>query len=217
MSTKTLLKLALVSMLSLSGCIGTESGNPPPASPVIGVRFDDMQGQAVVVGMPGAASPPGATLQLTNLTSGIDPVAVVVADDGSFEVTIEAVPGDAIRLVVLTDDTHSRVFLVSGASDDPAPTDCIRAGGDAVDVPAGGATTFPFTNTCEQAAVVEVLEVRNGADLAVAPRQATPLAIGETTELQLTNPEGTFVHAIVVIEVRLGADRAVHYLSVFSE
>ncbi len=119
-------------VLCLTGCVGTETGNPlrPP------VQRERVALQAVdngvleVRGNPGAVDPPGGEVQVTNLERVDPPTEVPVDADGSFFTRIQGLPEDAIRIARRSAEG---VFVLDvalelgGATVEvPPPLDCVE-------------------------------------------------------------------------------------------
>lgn len=81
------LRIAAFLLLACPACIGTETGNPPlqPDLNESLLTATEDGANARIVGMPGAVSPGGVELQLTELGSRAAPLRMLVGDDGSFE------------------------------------------------------------------------------------------------------------------------------------
>lgn len=79
----------IIAALVLAGCVGTPQPNPPS---IDGARLGagTQRGTMIdIVGAVGAVEPAGATVRVTPLDSIEDPRDVLVAEDGSFSVTVE--------------------------------------------------------------------------------------------------------------------------------
>jgi hypothetical protein len=90
-----------------------------------------------VVGGPGSASPPGATVRVYNLDSDAPAVETAVRDDGSFDVYVSASPTDELRIQVIADSSRSEpadtgpeeIDTTATPSGGGAPPDYLGGGG----------------------------------------------------------------------------------------
>ena len=76
----------LIAMLCCTGCLGTETGNPPAQPELVAELLSvqpDSAGNGVIIGAAGATNA-GATLQLTALDGRGAPVRLRTGSDGSF-------------------------------------------------------------------------------------------------------------------------------------
>lgn len=97
------------------GLHGTDTGNPPVVdSARIAARLD---GETIVVRGQEGAVPAGADVQVENATSGVT-VRQTANGDGSFEVSLPGVDGDAVVVEVSANGETAQVTLqaVQGAS-----------------------------------------------------------------------------------------------------
>jgi hypothetical protein len=95
------LLLAVAPLLSHCGeaaGFGTETGNPPQLE-AKQLSFELVDGGIRVIGKPGAVAPPGASVRITNLTSGAS-VETTAAADGSIDVVIAGEGGDELEVTV---------------------------------------------------------------------------------------------------------------------
>jgi hypothetical protein len=95
------LLLAVVPLLSHCGeaaGYGTETGNPPKLEERQ-LYLEVVAGGIRVVGTPGAVAPAGASVRVTNVTTGVS-VETRAAADGSLDVVIAAEPGDELEVTV---------------------------------------------------------------------------------------------------------------------
>lgn len=94
----------------------TQTGNPPlldRARVMLVVGADAFQ----ITGEPGAASPGGATIEITNLTTG-QVIEATAAPDGSFDVTVDGSPDDAFVVRVIANGEQSPpVYVVRGGAE----------------------------------------------------------------------------------------------------
>lgn len=95
------LLLAVAPLLSHCGDAagyGTETGNPPKLEEKQ-LYLEVAAGGIRVVGTPGAIAPPGASVRVTNVTTGAS-VETTAAIDGSLDVVIAGEPGDELEVTV---------------------------------------------------------------------------------------------------------------------
>ena len=159
---------ALVPLIALtsSGCVITQTGNPPyqPERPDIladgiapAVNQPQSEREILIVGAPGTVDPPTGAIVAINLSdSSVVPVRVPVEADGGFAVTVPSRPGDEIRLAVATRGARSLpidVVRFDAESIVPRPrpfAGCLEVA-PAADVPylAAGAAVVQVTNACD--------------------------------------------------------------------
>jgi hypothetical protein len=95
------LLLAAAPLLSHCGeaeGFGTETGNPPQLEEKQ-LYLELVAGGIRVVGTPGAIAPAGASVRVTNVSTGVS-VETRAAADGSLDVVIAAEPGDELEVTV---------------------------------------------------------------------------------------------------------------------
>jgi hypothetical protein len=112
-----LLAAALAACTDAHGPEGsTQTGNPPTldrARVTLVVGADDIR----IAGEPGAATPGGATIEITNLTTG-EVIEATAASDGSFDVSVDGSPDDAFVVRVIADGEQSTpVYVVRGGAE----------------------------------------------------------------------------------------------------
>jgi Flp pilus assembly protein TadG len=115
-----LLALASSACTELHADGGTETGNPPLAMPALKealVALVITADQVRVTGAPGAASPGGATVEITSALTGTVTRGSVAAD-GSFDVPVNGSTLDTFQVRVVADGERSSgtVYVVPGAA-----------------------------------------------------------------------------------------------------
>ncbi|MFK7984799.1 MAG: hypothetical protein AB8I08_02135 [Sandaracinaceae bacterium] len=176
---------ALLLLLALPSCIGTESGNPPFTTDEA-IRIDMRDGELEVVGDPGAVTPSDAEVQLINTEAASAPVVVAVAEDGSFMARLAGSADHEVRLVALRDRLRSAVLSLQAIENDPASTDCVRLSRIDADVESGAPARVDLINGCTATADVSVaLRQRGVSDLDISPSDAFAIPSGERRTLTL--------------------------------
>jgi hypothetical protein len=122
------LLLAVVPLLSHCGeaaGYGTETGNPPQLEERQ-LYLEVAAGGIRVVGTPGAVAPLGASVRVTNVTTGAS-VETTAASDGSLDVVIAGEPGDELEVTVSSggQETSQRLsFSAIGRRTDLSSVSC---------------------------------------------------------------------------------------------
>ncbi|HEX6239330.1 MAG TPA: hypothetical protein VFZ61_00495 [Polyangiales bacterium] len=119
---------ALAAMLCSGACTqlhgepqdGTETGNPPVATPSLNdtlVALVITADEVRVTGEPGAAGPAGATVEVISALTG-EVFRGPVAEDGSFDVSVSASKLDSfeVRVTAAGEPSSSTVYVVPGAA-----------------------------------------------------------------------------------------------------
>jgi hypothetical protein len=109
------LGLVIVCAACTKTVVGTETGNPP----VLTARVIMVEGFGEdgvrVSGEPGAITPGGGEISITNTSRGGEPVVTSVAEDGSFSVEVAGEPDDDYELVASNAAGRSPARTVSGS------------------------------------------------------------------------------------------------------
>lgn len=129
--------LAATVLVAVTGCNADISPQPEPPVRQDPFTVDFGQVEATVdsysnspsglVGSPGSAKPPGATIRATNLERQDDPVETAIEDDGSFVLSFGVAVGDEVRLQIFADQLRSDPFDVRVEADAAPPTPVTRA------------------------------------------------------------------------------------------
>jgi hypothetical protein len=110
------LLLAAAPLLSHCGeaeGFGTETGNPPQLEEKQ-LYLELVAGGIRVVGTPGAIAPAGASVRVTNVSTGVS-VETRAAADGSLDVVIAAEPGDELEVTVGSGGQETSARISFGA------------------------------------------------------------------------------------------------------
>lgn len=193
-----------------SGCVGTESGNPPLAR----VRLISLaveSGQVLIEGAPGAASPPGARVEAINVSRRTSaPRDTLVNSDGSFGLSVPGERGDSLRLVVFELGRHSPVVLLETVVPDQVA--CAAPSSTEVDVFDGQATVV-FENNCAEDVVTAPEFVRGNIDFSPTP---TAIPAGETHRFTFDATIAQGEHGLVIFETAIGSVVAESAVSIFA-
>jgi hypothetical protein len=84
-----------------------------------------------ISGAPGAA-PPGATLRAYNLDNNLPPSSTTANDDGSFELLIDIIVGDEVRIQAITQVARSKPLDLIIGQPESTPTLAVRPLADCV-------------------------------------------------------------------------------------
>lgn len=177
--------VALLLLLALPSCIGTESGNPPFTTDEA-IRIDMRDGELEVVGDPGSVSPSDAEVQLINIEAASAPVVVAVSEDGAFTARLAGSADHEVRLVALRDRLRSAVLSLQVVENDPASTDCVRLSSIEADVEADVPATVDILNGCTLPADISMAQRQRGVSgLDVTPSDAFTIPAGERRSVTL--------------------------------
>ncbi|MFK7986206.1 MAG: hypothetical protein AB8I08_09250 [Sandaracinaceae bacterium] len=169
-------------LLALSGCVVTDTGNPPltPPDPDETVVMSLLGGTVTVQGMAGAVDGSSGVVRLTNLDDGSAPVDAPIQADGSFSAALQADIGDVLRLQRVEGSLRSVPVDLDAGSGEPAEVrvPCLSVSTTFLDVDVLEATT-DFDVTVDNNCGAEVLvETRfRGADGPTMPSIDSPLPI----------------------------------------
>jgi len=110
--------------------VGTEFGNPPSISPDFVSLMAVAPDRVEVRGAPGAVSPGGGEVAISNQNRGDDPTVVEVAADGSFIAELAGSPDDDYELVASNEHGSSapRTVQAGPAANDGGPPATVDAG-----------------------------------------------------------------------------------------
>lgn len=123
---------------ALGACSLRPQPEPPPAEPqllldnvsAIPSHPNAMQGGSIS-GAPGAA-PPGATLRAYNLDNNLPASVTTANDDGSFDLLIDIIVGDEVRIQAITQNTRSKPLDLIIGEPESTPTLAVRPLADCV-------------------------------------------------------------------------------------
>ncbi|NUP12680.1 MAG: hypothetical protein HOW73_42110 [Polyangiaceae bacterium] len=199
----------------LAGC----GVNPLPVPPELGGEISGStclpcDGTIRVAGEPGSAKNADA-VWLVNLDRQSEPLLVPVANDGSFEALMDALPGDEIRLQARRDELRSVPLDLVATVDavlEPAArplADCFVVEPELeLDDATVGATSFAtltLSHDCDTSLTIDSIALRAPAPAfeIAAPVAPFVLAPGETTTvtIQLTPEAAGLVEEVLLIEV----------------
>jgi hypothetical protein len=106
--------IALLAISFLCACSLRPQPEPPPAQPhVVPTLLSAEPASPAAMtggslsGAPGAVSP-GATIRAYNLDTSLPPSETIAAPDGSFEMLLDMLPGDEVRLQATLDGARSK-------------------------------------------------------------------------------------------------------------
>ncbi len=214
--------LALAALVT-AGCALRPQPEPPADARLdTGKLFADPSEQAglqeapgLIHGTAGAVDPPGAVVRVYNLDRADDPVDAVVREDGSFDVELEIVQGEEVRLQVHHGSVRSTpVDLVIGdRGQTPALsvrplsaclllTPALEAELGDPDPAAALETTVSVTNRCDHAVSFEEPRLRRpaaGLDLPGLADWPATLGPGAQTTLRVRY-QGEGVEEILFVE-----------------
>ena len=226
---RTLLAAMMMAGLLGSGCSLRPQPEPPPVEPGPEIEGDLLSAQpggpsamigGSLSGAPGAA-PAGAIVRAYDLDNTLAPVETVAADDGSFEMLLDMLDGDEVRIQAIHEGARSKPLdvMVSEASTTPTPAvralaDCLSVAPNAqlsLGVVASGTTvtrSVVIANGCASDVTVSSIAMRRPvAGLALEPDTAPPNTIAsgasETVVIRFEAPTGSAseVEDILLIEV----------------
>jgi hypothetical protein len=227
--TTCVVSMCVVAMLTwASGCLGTETGNPP-AVPVVDVSrigLTELPAAVEISGMTGAIEPGGGTVRLLNLDGVAGFVVAEVAADGSFVGTVEGTTADVFRLHAKLGDLRAPPidFQIVGL---PIPAvDCIEVTPDALDADHGtvgigetGVVSVSLRNGCSTELTVTSLRMRlaDPAFVITAPAPPWSIPVGESASVDVTFSPTSPGEAeeVLLIDVQAGASDARFAISMY--
>lgn len=200
--------LALLPLL-LWGCVGTPQPDPPNLDPHLVDLGTERGGEVTLIGSPGAVTPAGATLHITNLDSDLPPVVVAPAPDGSFSTAIPGAADDELRMQVRHEDRRSIprdvLVLEDGLQLAVRPlADCFTTEPHLeLAAPLSGTVDVTLVNDCDEALEISRVEPRtagSGLSVIAAPGEVPP-GSSATVTLELSPPWSEGSEEILLIEV----------------
>ncbi len=155
-----LLAALLVWTAALGACSLRPQPEPPPAEPqllldnvsAVPSHPNAMQGGSIS-GAPGAA-PPGATLRAYNLDNNFPPSVTAANDDGSFELLIDIIAGDEVRIQAITQDARSKPLDVIIGEPESTPTLAVRPLADCVSLAPASELSFGTLDTSAERSLI---------------------------------------------------------------
>lgn len=196
--------------LLVTGCVVTDTGNPPLAPPDTGAMRSMFlgAGQLTIIGDPGAIVDPGGVVRFTDLTTDSDPVDAEVQPDGSFSVVLFAEADAVLRVQhVAGPDRSVPVDLLASTLEAASislpclvlePALEVRVG--AVEEPVE--RSVAIRSECDAPVGLRARTRRAAPPLSVTPAlDDTELAPGAETTLRLRLAPSGEAEAVVLLEI----------------